>query len=187
MKKAIKELYTVGLRSGIVPQYANDIDFSDAKSTENGLAPAEGDIYFCTTSTGYGGMTAGFRFFRQFSNGAFKGLQADLLDGMHAQEIIDAALAASNLKRAWGYSEDGGHVNFELGVVTGASGAYNGNTGFTQIPAFIVSAQRIRQQTPRMDVWVAYANLSVSGVDITARFDGVDALNNNAWWMAVGL
>ncbi len=120
-----KKAYAVSLRGGFLEIFGGalitdgDDQFTAVKSTQGDGAPEEGDRYFNSTSKSV----------REFANGAWRGLEADLLDGLHAQDIIDAIAANIGLKFAYGWMADAGKPRFDVGLIEGASGSYTGDNG----------------------------------------------------------
>lgn len=85
-----------------------------------------------------------------------------------------------------GHRLSGADVNLQAGVIENASGSYHGDTGFTQMPAIIISNfNGYGQANTDHHGWeVSYENWSNTGFDVRGSAYGM--LAPILYWLAVG-
>lgn len=112
-------------------------------------------------------------------DGPGSGLDADTLDGLHAS-------AFQALKIAWGTAAEFASINLDNGTVS--NGSYNGDTGFTQIRAAIISTRDsgVHSNTSHHRWTATIVNLSPSGFSISVTRDDVESALF-FYWMVIGV
>lgn len=121
-----KNVFSDGLRGGFFPIAADDATFVSNK----GSAAEEGDRYWNDTT----------KRIREYDGSSWRWLEAGLLEGDTKAQIIAAAVSAvPGAKVAYGDIQGNGTVRLDTGVISGTTGTYNGDTGFTAVKGIILS------------------------------------------------
>jgi len=112
-------------------------------------------------------------------DGPGSGLDADTLDGLDSS-------AFQALKIAWGTLREGASVDLDNGTVT--DGTYNGDSGFSQIKAPIVSTRDsgVHSDTSHHRWTFTITNLSASGFTVAITRDDVES-PLFFYWMVIGV